>query len=95
MEERDLAIAITNRCNMGCSFCYTDAFYQPASSNLNEIPEDELSTEEWLNVIDQAIAERYTGLHIYGGEPFMRRDLKTICRYTSQNYSYFEDRCEF
>lgn len=89
MEERDLAIAITNRCNMGCSFCYTDAFYQPASSNLNEIPEDELSTEEWLNVIDQAIAERYTGLHIYGGEPFMRRDLKTICRYTSQNYSYF------
>ena len=55
MEERDLAIAITNRCNMGCSFCYTDAFYQPASSNLNEIPEDELSTEEWLNVIEQEI----------------------------------------
>ncbi len=84
MVERDLAIAITECCNKRCEYCYTDAKYKPESCLQWDFHEEELTTEEWLKIIDKAVLAGFTGLHIYGGEPFMRRDLKAICTYASE-----------
>jgi radical SAM protein with 4Fe4S-binding SPASM domain len=89
MVERDLAIAITERCNKQCEYCYTDAKYTSESCLQADFYAEELSTEEWLNVLDQAVEAGYTGLHIYGGEPFMRRDLQAICTYASKKKTKF------
>ena len=83
MVEKDLAIAITELCNKSCEFCYTDAKYASECHGFEGLERGELTTEQWLDVIDQAIDAGFTGIHIYGGEPFMRPDLKSICWYAS------------
>lgn len=65
---------ITRRCNLRCKMCqYIDWL---SSVPTREQREGELSTEEWLNVIDQ------TGplslITFTGGEVWLRRDFSTI-----------------
>jgi MoaA/NifB/PqqE/SkfB family radical SAM enzyme len=62
-----LSINLTLRCNLRCAMCTT--CYEVA---------EELSTEEILDLIDQAALWGVRVLNPLGGEPFVRADLETI-----------------
>ena len=60
---------LTHRCNLLCAFCYTDS---PAKT-LRRDPE--LTNQEWLAVIDQAIELGIVEAVLTGGEPLLRKRL--------------------
>ena len=57
---------VTYRCNLKCPYCYVG----------DERNKNELSTEEWLNVIKQI--PRFGIISIIGGEPLIRKDFREI-----------------
>ena len=65
-------LELTYRCNLTCPFCYLG----------KERRLDELSTEEWINVIRQI--PRYGFISLLGGEIFLREDLPEIFRCSSK-----------
>lgn len=70
---RHLFLEVTSRCNLACRHC--------GSSCGSDARPGELSTEEWLRVID-GIAERFDGravsVVLTGGEPLCRPDLDQL-----------------
>lgn len=65
-----LIAELTHRCPLQCAYC---------SNPLEMVrPAEELSTAEWLSVIDQAADIGVLQLHLTGGEPMARRDLAQI-----------------
>lgn len=73
------SILITNRCNYGCSYCYTDA------GNVNY---DELDTNQLKNIMDEMEEVGISKLHIDGGEPFERKDVFDLLRYAAQDKKF-------
>ncbi len=67
---------ITRQCNFACKHCYARA---------TERPDDELTTEEAVRVIDQLKAMRVGYVYVLGGEPLLRRDFAAIL-------GHFQDR---
>jgi pyrroloquinoline quinone biosynthesis protein E len=65
-----LLAELTHRCPLRCGYC----------SNPLELVkrEDELSTEEWFSVLDQARALGALQVHMSGGEPLGRKDLPEL-----------------
>ncbi|WP_190813766.1 pyrroloquinoline quinone biosynthesis protein PqqE [Saccharopolyspora pogona] len=62
-----LLAELTYRCPLQCTYC---------SNPLNLADyQDELDTEDWLRVIEQARSIGVLQLHLSGGEPALRRDL--------------------
>ena len=61
---------LTHYCNLGCSFCC----YRPFQKGNNK----DLSTEQWLKIIDELSDLRVFQIRIPGGEPFVREDLLKI-----------------
>ncbi len=61
-------LELTYRCNLNCNFCYVG----------EKLTENELSTDEWLNIIAQIPACRL--ITFVGGETLIRKDFKTILR---------------
>lgn len=59
---------ITNKCNLKCKHCFVDC------SNKN----DELSTEECINLIRDFSNFPVAKVMLTGGEPFMRKDILKI-----------------
>lgn len=72
-----VTLIITNRCNLNCRHCCQDACID--EKNLNE-----LTTEEWLSVIDKLSDLHIDDLTITGGEPLVRKDLIDIAKYARQ-----------
>ncbi len=68
--------SITNECNLRCIFCY-----MKAGSKL----EDELTTSEALQLIDELVELGKPLLFITGGEPLLRSDIFEILKYASDN----------
>ncbi|MCX5705906.1 MAG: radical SAM protein [Candidatus Omnitrophica bacterium] len=66
-------IWITGKCNLKCKMC--DQWLEEKQ------PVDELSTKEWLEVIDSACNLRAAIILITGGEPFLRADIFDILGY--------------
>ena len=64
------SIETTSRCNLRCKFCY-----------LNHSDEDELSTEEIIDYLDQLAALGSLLLSLTGGEPLLRKDFWEIARH--------------
>jgi uncharacterized Fe-S cluster-containing radical SAM superfamily protein len=62
-------IELTHRCNLLCSFCYTDSPMKTLKR------EPELSDNEWLAVIDDVIALGVVEAVLTGGEPLLRKKL--------------------
>lgn len=67
---------ITNVCNLRCRHCY--------ASSLPSEPEDELTTEEALGLIDDMASMGVPLLIFSGGEPLMREDIFELCRYATR-----------
>jgi pyrroloquinoline quinone biosynthesis protein E len=63
-----LIAEVTHRCPLHCLYC----------SNPLELQRDELPTEDWLRVIQQAAALGTLHLHLTGGEPLARPDLPEL-----------------
>lgn len=68
-----LEIYPTLSCNLDCSFCDTTDRHRP--------PVDELSTERWLQLLDEAAEMGVRRVFVLGGgEPLARRDCPTLLR---------------
>ena len=61
----------TNRCNLRCIHCY--------AASGPPLPE-ELSTQQWRDVIHQLLKSGFRHFTVCGGEPFVFADLATILR---------------
>lgn len=68
----ELNLYLTHRCNLKCVHCYDDAGTKF---------DDELSTEQWLDIIDQYSSfVSNGGVTLTGGEPTLYPDLLTILK---------------
>lgn len=67
-----LIAELTHRCPLSCLYC----------SNPVELSRQatELTTQEWIRVIHQAARLGVLQLHLSGGEPALRHDLREICQ---------------
>lgn len=73
------SIRVTRACPLKCPHCYV--YTTPESGNRLD---DELTTEEIKSLIDQFQALGCGNLFITGGEPFIRKDIVEIYRYTAE-----------
>lgn len=66
-------LLLTNKCNLRCIHCCMDAGC--------DISENELTTEEWKQVIDKLAELDLSRVAVSGGEPLMRKDFYEISEY--------------
>lgn len=67
---------LTKQCNLRCPHCYMEA--DPYAD-----PENELTTDECLHLIDEMQALGTEMLILTGGEPLLRKDIYEIAHYSS------------
>lgn len=73
---------LTYKCNMDCNFCYLTNQKEAASGY---IPlQDELSYSELVKIINQL--PRFTLITFTGGEPFLRKDILDILRFSTKRH---------
>lgn len=60
-------LSVTDRCPLACAHCYGDCGEERAAG--------ELTTAEWLRVIDEAVEAGVMAVLIEGGEPLLRPDI--------------------
>lgn len=65
-----LVAELTHRCPLACPYCSNPRELVGASA--------ELTTDEWLRVLDEAADLGVMQMHLSGGEPLARRDLEAI-----------------
>jgi SynChlorMet cassette radical SAM/SPASM protein ScmE len=75
-------IAITNRCNLRCRYCY---HFESAGD-----VEGDLSTVAWLQFFEELNRCAVTEVTLAGGEPFIRGDLKEIISGIVRNRMRFQ-----
>ena len=63
---------VTNKCNYHCPYCIF--------SSTNNSKENELTTEQALNLVNEIKELGYTHLKITGGEPFLRKDIMKLLK---------------
>lgn len=67
---KSLDLAITNRCNLRCLYCYH-------FSSAGEVEAD-LPTAEWIQFFEELNHCAVMDVSLAGGEPFLRKDLKDL-----------------
>ncbi|WP_119461663.1 pyrroloquinoline quinone biosynthesis protein PqqE [Rhodospirillaceae bacterium SYSU D60014] len=67
---------LTHRCPLQCPYCSNPLELERASN--------ELTTEEWGRVIDEAAEMGMLQIHFSGGEPTVRRDLAVLVKRASE-----------
>ena len=61
---------LTYQCNLNCPYCYVGA----------ERKKNELTTQEWFNIIEQI--PWYSFVTLVGGEPLIRKDfIQIFCKW--------------
>lgn len=70
---RTAYIHMTQRCNLRCTYCY---------NRKNWKKRDELSTEQWLRIIDKLKKVGVCNFIFTGGETLIRKDLLEVIEYT-------------
>ncbi len=66
-------IEITRQCNFNCIHCYLGE-----ASKRQESSADELTTQQWINIIDELALAGCLYLLITGGDPLLRKDFEVI-----------------
>ena len=74
------SIELTHRCNLRCVHCYLGAHGTGRGRQDREI-----STAQWLSILDQATEAGCLNLLITGGEPLLRRDFAAIYRHAKRS----------
>jgi Fe-coproporphyrin III synthase len=77
-EMKKVMIELTKRCNTRCKHCIADAS--------EDRTEDELDTEQIINLIDQMVEFGISELYVTGGEPRVRKDYFEIMDYASNKF---------
>jgi MoaA/NifB/PqqE/SkfB family radical SAM enzyme len=72
------SVEMTRRCNSKCSFC-------PIGNEKQEIKKGEIGTEDMKSIFDQFNELRIIAVSFLGGEPFLRKDVCEIAKYSSDN----------
>jgi radical SAM protein with 4Fe4S-binding SPASM domain len=72
-------IELTNRCNLNCIHCYVSNSERKGSGD-----QAELSTRQWMNLIDQITDAGCLFLLFTGGETLLRPDFPDIYRHACQ-----------
>lgn len=75
-------IAITNRCNLRCRYCY---YFESAADAGIDLP-----AAEWLQFFEELNRSAVTEVTLAGGEPFIREDLKEIVHGIVRNRMRFQ-----
>ncbi len=70
-----MLLELTHRCPLQCPYCSNPLALERAS--------DELPTEAWQDVLDQAARLGVLQVHFSGGEPMARRDLVPLVRHAA------------
>lgn len=70
------SLALTHRCNLACAHCY---------ARENEIHTQELTTGQWLDIIDEISEAGCLYLLLTGGEPLLRTDFPRIYAHAKRN----------
>ncbi|MFH1211199.1 MAG: radical SAM protein [archaeon] len=68
-------LAITTKCNMRCTYCSV----REAHQNVQE-----LTTEQWKNIIKKLSESGVFQIGFTGGEPTLRKDVNELMRYTEE-----------
>ena len=71
-----LIAEVTHRCPLHCLYCSNPIELKAA--------EDELSTQDWKRVFQQAAQLGVLHLHLTGGEPLVRRDLPELIAFARE-----------
>lgn len=69
---QEVHLDITSLCNLQCKHCYQTPYLR------ENLAGNELTTDEWLNVLDQLKELNVDRVNISGGEPLLRTDLSAI-----------------
>lgn len=77
---KSITISLTKNCNLMCIHCSYNAKH-------NRNPEQDLSYDEIINIVDKAIAVNAEQITFTGGEPLIRKDIFKILEYTKNNFS--------
>lgn len=77
------SIDLTYRCNNNCRHCWIVA------PDTDEERRKELTTDEWLSIIDQTRALGTREWSISGGEPLLRDDFLELFEYITKKASYY------
>lgn len=72
------ALELTYQCNHRCFFCSCPW------ENEKAYQEDELTYQEWFQVIDTLLAHGVSSFTLTGGEPLTRKDIKKIIEYIAE-----------
>ena len=75
-----LLAELTHRCPLQCPYCSNPLALEPRTG--------ELTTAQWLDVLDQAADLGVLQIHLSGGEPASRRDLEPIVEKAAQRGLY-------
>ena len=73
-------LELTHRCPLQCPYCSNPLELERVAR--------ELTTESWLDVVDQLAELGVLQVHLSGGEPTVRRDLADIIRRTAERGIY-------
>lgn len=66
-----LIASITSKCNLHCAGCYSRC----SNATTDAEPVSQLTSEEWLNIFDEADELGISFILLAGGEPMIRRDI--------------------
>lgn len=80
---KSLGLAITNRCNLRCTYC--SHFSSPAETTHQDLPK-----EEWLTFFEELNRCAVMEVTLEGGEAFIRKDLKDIIEGVVKNRMRFD-----
>ena len=69
----DVHIAITNKCNLRCPYCY--------ANDKNFLEHNDMTLEQIINVIDKCVDANIFKISWSGGEPLCRPELFEILKY--------------
>jgi cyclic pyranopterin phosphate synthase len=69
----NLRIAVTNRCNLTCSYCHREG-----EERLDNDASDEMGISEIVRIADVAVKSGLSRIKLTGGEPLVRKDIIEI-----------------
>jgi SynChlorMet cassette radical SAM/SPASM protein ScmE len=78
---RSVDIAITNRCNLRCTYC---SYYESPGESSEDLP-----LEEWLTFFRELNRLKVMEVTLHGGEPFCRQDILELLQGVRQNNMRF------
>jgi cyclic pyranopterin phosphate synthase len=71
----NLRIAVTNKCNLNCSYCHREG-----EENLPQTQRTEMTAEEISRITEIAVSLGICRIKLTGGEPLMRKDITEIIK---------------